>query len=137
MLIVGNDVQFKSFCQAMGLQGIAEDPRFCKNELRLKHADSLAPLIAGAMAQKTMAECQALLDEAGVPASPINDLAQVFANPQVVARENGSGLWQGEGPPRAHDRQPDAHVPGPRRVTVSRPRSSVNTVPRSCVTCSA
>jgi crotonobetainyl-CoA:carnitine CoA-transferase CaiB-like acyl-CoA transferase len=87
MLIVGNDEQFRRFCRALGMPEAAEDPRFARNEARLAHAAELAPLIARALETRTVAECQALLDQAGVPASPINDLAQVFEDPQVVARE--------------------------------------------------
>ena len=87
MLIVGNDGQFRNFCKAMEMPGVAEDPRFCRNELRMRNANILSGLVSAAMAKRTMAECQALLDAAGVPASPINNLKQVFANPQVIARE--------------------------------------------------
>jgi crotonobetainyl-CoA:carnitine CoA-transferase CaiB-like acyl-CoA transferase len=87
MLIVGNDGQFRSFCRALGMPEVAEDARFARNEARLENHAQLAPLIARALATRTVAECQALLDAAGVPASPINDVAQVFADPQVVARE--------------------------------------------------
>jgi crotonobetainyl-CoA:carnitine CoA-transferase CaiB-like acyl-CoA transferase len=86
MVIVGNDGQFRRFCAALGLDGVAEDPRFARNAARLRHADALASLIAQAIGRRTVAECQALLDDAGVPAGPINDLAQVFADPQVLAR---------------------------------------------------
>lgn len=87
MLIVGNDKQFRHFCRAMGMERISEDPRFARNEARLKNADVLAPLIAEALGRRTVADCQRILDAAGVPASSINDVAQVFADPQVVARE--------------------------------------------------
>jgi glutaryl-CoA transferase len=86
MVIVGNDGQFRRFCAALGLDGVAEDPRFARNAARLRHAEALAPLIAQALGRRTVAECQALLDAAGVPAGPINDLDQVFADPQVRAR---------------------------------------------------
>ena len=86
MLIVGNDGQFRQLCAVLGLEGVAEDPRFARNAARLRHADALAPLIEAALLRRGMAEWQALLDAAGVPASPINDLAQVFADPQVQAR---------------------------------------------------
>ena len=86
MLIVGNDGQFRALCAVLGLEGVAEDPRFARNAARLRHADALAPLIEAALLRRGMAEWQALLDAAGVPASPINDLAQVFADPQVQAR---------------------------------------------------
>jgi crotonobetainyl-CoA:carnitine CoA-transferase CaiB-like acyl-CoA transferase len=87
MLIVGNDEQFRRFCRAMEMTGVAEDVRFARNEARLQNRVALAPLISQALARRTVVECQALLDAAGVPASAINDVAQVFADPQVVARE--------------------------------------------------
>ncbi len=87
MLIVGNDEQFRRFCQALALDGVAADPRFARNEARLQHAAALAPLIAQALGQRSVAQCQALLDAAGVPVTPINDVAQVFADPHVVSRE--------------------------------------------------
>lgn len=87
MLIVGNDEQFRRFCRAIELTGVAEDPRFARNEARLEHAEELGPLIALALGRRTVAQCQALLDAAGVPASPINDLAQVFADPHVASRQ--------------------------------------------------
>ena len=99
MLIVGNDEQFRRFCAAMEIPDIATDPRYSRNEARLRNADQLAPLIAEAMARKTMAECQSLLDAAGVPASPINNVAQVFADPQVAAREMIRDLGQANGRP--------------------------------------
>jgi crotonobetainyl-CoA:carnitine CoA-transferase CaiB-like acyl-CoA transferase len=97
MLIVGNDAQFRRMCQTLEMHGVASDPRFARNEARLKHADLLAPLITQAMARRTMAECQALLDQAGVPASPINNVSQVFADPQVIARQMVRELGQVNG----------------------------------------
>jgi len=87
MLIVGNDEQFRRFCQTMAVPELAVDERFMRNRLRLKHADILGPLVAQAFARKTVEECQKLLDAAGVPAAPINNIEQVFQDPQVVARE--------------------------------------------------
>lgn len=86
MLIVGNDGQFRRLCAVLNLEGVADDPRFARNAARLRHADALAPLIEAALRQRGVDEWQALLDAAGVPAGPINDLAQVFADPQVQAR---------------------------------------------------
>ena len=87
MLIVGNDSQFRSICGALDMPEVAEDRRFARNASRLENHEQLAPLIAHAFAKRTVAECQALLDAAGVPASRINDVAQVFEDPQVMARE--------------------------------------------------
>jgi crotonobetainyl-CoA:carnitine CoA-transferase CaiB-like acyl-CoA transferase len=94
MLIVGNDEQFRRMCGALDLQGVAQDPRFARNEARLRHAAELAPLISQTLASRTMAQCQALLDDAGVPAGPINNVQQVFADPHVV--ERGMVLELGE-----------------------------------------
>ncbi|NYT61930.1 CoA transferase [Alcaligenaceae bacterium] len=86
MLIVGNDMQFSRFCKAMGLQELATDPRFVHNADRLANSAQLAPLLRTAFSGLTVAQCEARLSEAGVPAAPVNDMAQVFENPQVVAR---------------------------------------------------
>jgi crotonobetainyl-CoA:carnitine CoA-transferase CaiB-like acyl-CoA transferase len=86
MIIVGNDAQFRAFCGALGMPEVSADARFARNADRLRHADALALLIGQALRDRTLAECQALFDAAGVPASPINTLAQVFADPQVIAR---------------------------------------------------
>ena len=85
MIIVGNDGQFRSFCAAPGMPELAADARFARNTDRLRHADALAGLIAGALRERSMVEYQALFDAAGIPASSIDTLAQVFADPQVAA----------------------------------------------------
>ena len=99
MVIVGNDGQFRRMCEALGLAGVAADPRFARNEARLRHVEELALLIGRAMATRTIAECQALLDDAGVPAGPINNVQQVFADPQVVERGMVRELGEAGGRP--------------------------------------
>jgi len=86
MIIVGNDEQFRRFCAALGLSELARDERFTRNSQRLRHEADLAPLLERAFADRTVAECLALLEKAGVPAAPINDMSQVFADPQVEER---------------------------------------------------
>lgn len=86
MVIVGNDAQFRRFCAAMDLPGIAEDPRFARNAQRLQHADALAPLVRDAFARTTVVQARARLDAVGVPAAPIHNVQQVFQDPQVIAR---------------------------------------------------
>jgi len=86
MLIVGTDDQFRRFCTVMGLPGVADDERFSSNAARVRNMLALDPLLREAFSRHTMAECQQILDNAGVPAAPINNLAQVFDDPQVVAR---------------------------------------------------
>lgn len=99
MLIVGNDAQFLRMCRALGLDGVATDPRFARNEARLRHVEELASLIGNAMATRTIAQCQALLDDAGVPAGPINNVQQVFADPQVIERGMVRELGEAGGKP--------------------------------------
>jgi crotonobetainyl-CoA:carnitine CoA-transferase CaiB-like acyl-CoA transferase len=99
MLIVGNDAQFRRMCQALGLDGVATDPKFARNEARLRHVEELASLIGNAMANRTIAQCQALLDKAGVPAGPINNVQQVFADPQVIERGMVRELGEAGGKP--------------------------------------
>ncbi len=86
ILTVGNDSQFRRFCVAAGRAEWADDARFCSNQMRVAHRAELIPLIRQVTVFKTTAEWVSLLEQAGVPCGPINDLAQVFSDPQVKAR---------------------------------------------------
>ncbi len=86
IVAVGNDTQFASFCSVIGEPGWPKDPRFATNPARVRHRDLLVGLVSGRLAQRTAREWLALLEPAGVPCGPINDLAQVFADPQVRHR---------------------------------------------------
>jgi crotonobetainyl-CoA:carnitine CoA-transferase CaiB-like acyl-CoA transferase len=86
ILAIGNDGQFARFCGVAGHPEWASDQRFGNNAARVKHRQNLIPLIRQTTVMKTTAEWIVLLEEAGVPCGPINDLAQVFADPQVLAR---------------------------------------------------
>lgn len=86
ILTVGNDSQFKKFAEVAGQPQWAEDPRFLTNALRVAHRAELIPLIRQATVFKTTVEWVAQLEQAGVPCGPINDIAQVFADPHVQAR---------------------------------------------------
>ncbi|MCY1403800.1 Acetyl-CoA:oxalate CoA-transferase [compost metagenome] len=86
ILTVGNDGQFRKFCEVAGHPEWAEDPRFASNRERVAHRAELIPLIRQATVFRSTAEWIAALEPAGVPCGPINDLAQVFADPQVIAR---------------------------------------------------
>jgi crotonobetainyl-CoA:carnitine CoA-transferase CaiB-like acyl-CoA transferase len=83
---VGNDSQFRKFAQVAGQPQWADDPRFATNKLRVANRAVLIPLIRQATVFKTTAEWVSQLEQVGVPCGPINDLAQVFADPQVQAR---------------------------------------------------
>ena len=86
ILTVGNDGQFRKFAEVAGQPQWADDPRFATNKLRVANRAELIPLIRQATVFKTTAEWVSQLELAGVPCGPINDLAQMFADPQVRAR---------------------------------------------------
>lgn len=86
ILTVGNDNQFRKFAEVAGQPQWASDPRFASNERRVAHRAELIPLIRQATVFKTTAEWVTALEGAGVPCGPINDVAQVFADPQVQFR---------------------------------------------------
>jgi crotonobetainyl-CoA:carnitine CoA-transferase CaiB-like acyl-CoA transferase len=86
ILAVGNDGQFEKFCRVAGRPDLAADPRYARNADRVRHRAALVPLLADLLKQRTRADWLAALEAAKVPCGPINDLAEVFADPQVQAR---------------------------------------------------
>ncbi|MEE1887427.1 CaiB/BaiF CoA transferase family protein [Pseudomonas carassii] len=86
ILTVGNDGQFRKFAEVAGQAHWADDPRFATNKQRVANRAELIPLIRQATVFKTTAEWVSELEKAGVPCGPINDLAQMFQDPQVLAR---------------------------------------------------
>lgn len=86
VVAAGNDPLWKKLCQALGLPGLAGDPRFATNALRTRHHDQLEAALAPALKKQDTAHWLRVLEEAGVPCGPINDIAQVAADPQVQAR---------------------------------------------------
>jgi crotonobetainyl-CoA:carnitine CoA-transferase CaiB-like acyl-CoA transferase len=97
ILAVGNDGQFQRFCKVVGLDQLAADPDFATNPARVTNRvrlrEALVATLAGWERDRLLPE----LDAAGVPASPINDIAQMFADPQVVARGMRMDLDDGHG----------------------------------------
>src|SRR5688500_7070386 len=86
IVAVGNDGQFASFCRVLGVPEWASDPRFSTNPQRVGHRDLLVGMIEERLAARTAREWLALLEPAGVPCGPINDLSQVFEDAQVRHR---------------------------------------------------
>jgi len=86
MLAVGNDAQFARFCSAAGAPGLAADARFRTNADRVAHRAELVSQVTVLLRQRTTRAWLAALEAAQVPCGPINDLAQVFAEPQVRHR---------------------------------------------------
>jgi crotonobetainyl-CoA:carnitine CoA-transferase CaiB-like acyl-CoA transferase len=86
ILAIGNDGQFARFCDIASHSEWSRDARFASNAARVSHRADLIPLLRQATVMKTTAEWIVLLESAAVPCGPINDLAAVFADPQVMHR---------------------------------------------------
>jgi len=86
ILACGNDNLFNKFCEVAGCQALARDPRFATNAKRVENRDEITAQLNAVFRQRATREWVDALEAAGVPNGPINDLAQVFAEPQVVAR---------------------------------------------------
>ncbi len=86
IVAVGNDRQFERLCAILGLDSLAADPRFRTNPGRVTHRAELIPLLQAAIARRGRVEFSEALEAAGIPAGPINDIAQVFDDPQVRHR---------------------------------------------------
>ena len=86
MLAVGNDGQFKKFCEIAGLGELASDPAYATNNARVHAREVLVPIIERATREQSAAWWLEKLSDAQVPCGPINNLEQVFADPQVQAR---------------------------------------------------
>jgi len=87
ILAVGNDAQFSRFCAFCGQPEIARDQRFATNARRLKNRDILTPIIADLIAAHPIRHWVEGLTKVNVPCGPINAIDQVFADPQVRARD--------------------------------------------------
>ena len=86
ILAVGNDGQFASFCRVAGRGELAEDPRFKTNPARVKNRPILVPIVQEIVRGRTSRDWIAGLEAASVPCGPINNMQEVFENPQVQHR---------------------------------------------------
>jgi len=86
ILAVGNDSQFRKFCECAGAPELADDSLYAKNADRVRNRKTLIPIIRRLTIEKTAEEWIAELEAAGVPCGPVNDLGQVFDDPQVQDR---------------------------------------------------
>ena len=87
MIIAGNDEQFRRLCGVLELPALAADPRFTSSPLRVATRVALDSIVEPVIARRTVRDCLSTFEAAGLPAGPINDLAQVFADPHVQARQ--------------------------------------------------
>jgi crotonobetainyl-CoA:carnitine CoA-transferase CaiB-like acyl-CoA transferase len=86
VLAVGNDAQYRRFCEFAGHPEWGEDPRFVTNSARLANRETLCAMIEEVTRRQTSAHWLDGLEALGVPASPVNDIGQVFEDPQVRHR---------------------------------------------------
>jgi crotonobetainyl-CoA:carnitine CoA-transferase CaiB-like acyl-CoA transferase len=86
ILAVGNDGQYRRFCEAAGRADLADDPRFATNRGRVENRGILGPMLNEIIAARPRAFWLQALEEVGVPCGPINNLEQIFDDPHVQAR---------------------------------------------------
>jgi crotonobetainyl-CoA:carnitine CoA-transferase CaiB-like acyl-CoA transferase len=86
IIATGNDAQFARLCAVLGEPGLAEQPAFLKNSDRLANRGELIARLSGLTKAFAAADLLARLEAVSVPAGPINNLEQVFADPQVIHR---------------------------------------------------
>jgi formyl-CoA transferase/CoA:oxalate CoA-transferase len=84
---VANEKHWGSFCAAMGLAHIADDPRFATMAARLAHHGELRPVLQEKLSGMTRAEVVRLLNDVGVAVGPVNTVAEALAHPQIQARD--------------------------------------------------
>lgn len=87
ILAIGNDAQFKRFCQVAGRPDWADDTRYATNSARIENRTVLIDAIADVIDGQTTAYWIAAMEEAGVPCGPINTIEDVFADPHVAQRQ--------------------------------------------------
>ena len=99
IVAVGNDGQFAKLCEVIGHADWSQDPRFTRNQDRVRHRNVLIPMIADALLKRGKYVWLEALEAAKVPCGPINNLAEVFADPHVKAREMVDHWQHGLGVP--------------------------------------
>jgi len=86
VIATGNDAQFRRLCAVLGIEALAEDRRFLRNADRIANREVLTRTLEDKTAQHPRPYLLEALEKVGVPAGPIQDIAEVFADPQVKAR---------------------------------------------------
>lgn len=117
ILAVGNDGQFRKLCEILGQPGIGTDPDYATNPARLAHRARLIDRLQGLTRGWSKSDLLAACEARGVPAGPINDMAEVFDDPQVRARGlrlDLDGVPSVRGPIRYARAETGARTPSPR-----------------------
>lgn len=87
VVAAGNDAQYARFCGLIGRDDLASHADYLTNMSRVKHRDTLIPILANEIAKLTKAGLVAKMEQHGVPGGPINTLPEVFDSEQVISRE--------------------------------------------------
>ena len=116
ILAVGNDSQFVKFCNVANISELGVNPLFAKNRDRVTNRAQLVPMLEAVMRTRSKADWLAALEAAKVPCGAINNLAEVFADPQVTARKMVT--------PWLHPLQSDLRlVASPMKLSATPPRN--------------
>ncbi len=99
ILAIGNDDQFARFCNAAGKPEWIKNPHFATNQARVVNRETVVGAITVLMHQKTTSEWLVILEKENIPGGPINDLKQVFSNPQVKSRGIAGEITGSDGTP--------------------------------------
>jgi crotonobetainyl-CoA:carnitine CoA-transferase CaiB-like acyl-CoA transferase len=86
VMVAGNDAQFKKLCVVMGLDALANDPRYATNGQRVIHRAPLIDDLERVFVTRTKADWLQTLERAGLVGGPINEMSDAFADPQIEAR---------------------------------------------------
>ena len=87
IIAVGNDSQFRKYCDVANMSGLGINPLFALNRDRVKNRAQLVPILEAVMRSRSKAEWLAALEAAKVPCGAINNLAEVFADPHIESRD--------------------------------------------------
>jgi crotonobetainyl-CoA:carnitine CoA-transferase CaiB-like acyl-CoA transferase len=120
ILAVGNDGQFRRFCEVAGCEEFADDPRYASNRARVENRDVLCEHLSAIIAARDMDDWLQTLEAVGVPCGPINTIDRVFDDPQVLARgmvaereHPLAGTLRTVANPMRFSRTPVANAPAP------------------------
>ncbi len=84
---IGNDKLFRDFCTAIGMEGLADDPKFATNPDRVTHRNELIPILEKLFQTKTAYEWLKIFDDTKLPAGPVYAMEEIFSDPQILQRQ--------------------------------------------------
>jgi crotonobetainyl-CoA:carnitine CoA-transferase CaiB-like acyl-CoA transferase len=96
IVTAANDGQFRKLCEVLGLEGVADDERFARNEDRTKNRDVLRPILVAKLKERTAVEWFELLVDAGVPCGPIQSIDGGFAMAERFGLDPVVAVGQGD-----------------------------------------